>query len=70
MRKMNMHPDMPQPSVGGDSLSNFHLVHDCKFRSSYTHIPKQRWEEIFGKKPLEVDAPSRRGARSNRKPRT
>ena len=34
----------------GDSLTNWDILHKDRFHSSYYHIPKKRWEEIFGVK--------------------
>ena len=51
LRKMNMHPDMPQPSYSGDSLTNHDMVHGCRFAIHGYKISKERWNEIFGKAP-------------------
>ena len=52
MRKMNMHPDMPQPSYGGDSLTNHNMVHGDRNKVAGYRATKQEWERIFG--PIQV----------------
>lgn len=38
----------PKPSRVGDSLTGWDIKHKDKFRTSFSHIPKERWKEIFG----------------------
>lgn len=51
----------PGPSRVGDSLTNWDITHKDKFRASFSHISKERWEEIFG------EDGNLRGLRSKRK---
>lgn len=38
------------PSRVGDSLTNWDIQHKDRFRASFSHISKERWNEIFGDK--------------------
>ena len=56
---MKVHPDCPKPDISDDvSLTNWDIKHKPKLRSSFSHIPKERWEEIFmAKKPPKKPKP-------------
>ena len=47
--KINEDPNCPGTGIyKGNNLDNWELKHTDKFRAAFSHIPKARWEEIFG----------------------
>ena len=49
--KINEDPNCPGVDIyKGNNLDNWELKHTDKYRASFSHIPKERWEEIFGEK--------------------
>ena len=53
--KMNMHPDMPRPNIPDEINHNTDWCGVDKSdladkRFTFGHIPKEHWEQIFGKR--------------------
>ncbi len=55
MLKVNSDPDCPGADIRkGESLHTWDTVHQDRGKHSMSSIPKDRWQEIFGRKPSKT----------------